>query len=299
MWTTPRPSASDRVAGDASALVRDAELALLEHKRRPLAAWRTFSPVLRERARERLALIEALPGAGARGELELRYQPVVRLDDQAIVGLEALVRWRREGQLVPPAAFIPLAEETGAIVELGDAVLRLALGELAAARDRFPDARVHVNVSARELDEADYPDRLAALLRETGVAPETLVLEVTESLTVGANAERLLHALRGLGVGLAIDDFGAGYSNFATLERLPVDHVKVDRALLGGASGAPRAGFLRAAVEVIRSVGLVAVCEGVETEAQRALVRAAGFDAAQGYLYGQPAPLADLARAAA
>ena len=229
-----------------------------------------------------------------RDAVSLQYQPRVALGSGEARGAEALLRWsdRRRG-LVSPAQFIPVAERSGLIVQLGGWALRRACAEAA----NWPDLQVSVNASARQLVDGALLDQVSAALDESGLAPERLEVELTESLLIEVGAETLLvlSAIRDLGVGLSLDDFGTGYASLAVLKRLPLTAMKLDRSLIRGLPGDREdAAIVRAVVETGHALGLLVVAEGIETEAQRAFLAGIGCDEGQGYLFGHPLPPAAL-----
>ena len=246
-----------------------------------------------EHPRDRLE--RALP----ENQFVLHYQPRVSLQGARITGVEALVRWMNpERGLVPPGQFIPLAEELGLIGNIGDWVLRAAASQAMQWRKAgLGPIRVAVNISAQQFYAAGFLDGLNAALKETGLDPGALELEITESAAL-QDQERTadtLRAIRALGVRVVMDDFGTGYSSLGHLRRLPIDGVKIDRSFVSDLSrGDARAeGIVTAVCGMARSLGLRTVGEGVETEDQLARLAAAGCDSAQGYLLGRPEPLAD------
>jgi len=250
---------------------------------------------------ERLELERRLRGAAGRGELQLYYQPQVRLDGGGIAGYEALMRWRNpEIGTVSPAAFIPVAEETGLIVGLG----RWALGEAcrqarAWHRDGLP-ARVGVNVSAVQLAEPDFPRHVEEALAASGLPASLLELEITESMVMQNRqlaAERM-RELRRLGVEFALDDFGTGSSSLAYLKDLPVQRLKVDRSFLAELER-DSAPLLESIIRLAHQLGLAVIVEGVETPRQLGLLASLGADEVQGYLTGRPMPAEEAARKAA
>ncbi|MBK1662689.1 EAL domain-containing protein [Paracraurococcus ruber] len=255
--------------------------------RKPLDA---AASLLDRGLRRRLA--SDLRGALGRSELTLHYQPRIRLADGAQVGAEALLRWRhaKRGD-VAPAAFIPVAEGSDLIVALGAWVLRTAA---AAAAARPALGRLSVNVSARQILTGALPGQVEAALAETGLPPERLELELTETLALpeGPEVVGLLRGLRDRGIGLALDDFGAGHASLGRLRRLPFSTLKFDHSLIAGlAEAGPDLAILRALRDLGRALGLRLVAEGVEQAAQRDLLAGLGVDEAQGFLFGVPAEL--------
>jgi diguanylate cyclase (GGDEF)-like protein len=288
----------------AEELLADADAAMYRAKELGKARSEVFDETMRARVVERLELETGLREAIDRGELRLVYQPQVRLSDGEVAGVEALLRWdhRRLG-VVSPDRFIPIAERTGLILPIGQWVLAEACRQLRA----WDDAGVvgagglvmSVNVSPRQLVTDGLVDQVAAVLRDTGIDPGRLCLEVTESAVIADPDAALasLHALKQLGVRLAIDDFGTGYSSLGNLrDLLPVDALKIDRSFI---DGMPERDDDRAIVESVvslaGSLGLVTVAEGVETEAHVDLLLEMGCSHAQGYHYARPAPPEELA----
>ncbi len=243
---------------------------------------------------ERLALAARLRRAIERGELELHYQPVFRASDQAMLGIEALVRWRDPDRgLIPPGDFIGVAERTGVVDALGDWVLEEMCRQGAEwqAAGMFPN--IGVNVSPRQLRRAGYPGRVEAMVAEYGIDRSRFVLELTESAW-SLEASRLLpvlHDLRARGLTLAIDDFGAGYSSLWRLRELPVQVIKVDRAFLAGVPEDPQACAIYSAImQLARTVRCDVVAEGVETPEQLAFLDSVGVRIVQGFLLARPLP---------
>jgi EAL domain-containing protein (putative c-di-GMP-specific phosphodiesterase class I)/FixJ family two-component response regulator len=224
--------------------------------------------------------------------LRLHYQPILRLSDGTLDGFEALLRWQhpRHG-LIPPGEFLPLTEEFGLGPCLDRLVINKALAQLrdwSASCDPVP---INVNVSAKTLSAPGFLDHVRQALRKAGVPPRLLCVEVTEGQALSASAAPVLRALREAGLRVAVDDFGTGYSSLARLREMPADTVKLDRAFLHGpAEGDAGRDFLQRIVELAHSLSLRVVAEGVETEAEHALVRDAGCNAAQGYLFAPPLP---------
>ena len=267
-------------------------MAMYAAKRRGGGLVVRFEGKLHESLRRRIEVEQDLFTALDRGELHLDYQPILRIPDRALLGFEALLRWRhpRLGPL-SPAEFIPLAEETGLIQPIGAWVLEEATRRLARWRRRQPDLFVTVNVSGQQLARAEVLDAVEGALLAADLPPAALVLEVTESVLMQESAVRQLETLRGMGVGVAVDDFGTGYSSLAYLRRLPVSKLKVDRSFLAqvGEEASATAMF-EAIVRLAHTLGLDVVAEGVETAAQWHYLRALNSDAAQGYWLARPLP---------
>ncbi|MFT3767452.1 MAG: EAL domain-containing protein [Minicystis sp.] len=266
-------------------LLRNAGLALAAAKRRG-GGHELFRPEMHAALAASLALRLDLRRAVERQEFFLEYQPVVSIATGAIVGVEALVRWRHpERGVVPPGVFIGVAEETGLIVPLGRWVLREACAMLKRRGGGFS---LSVNVSARQLFRDELVDDVAAALSESGIDPASLVLEVTESIAL-EERQPILFALRNLGVRLAIDDFGTGYSSLAYLRRLPVDAVKIHKSFVDGvAGGTGDAQLARAILRFGQEMGLSTTAEGIEHEEQWAALREIGCDLGQGYYFSRP-----------
>jgi diguanylate cyclase len=248
---------------------------------------------------QRLALKDELRRALDHGEFTLEYQPVISLQTGRVESLEALVRWRHpERGLVPPGDFIPLAEETGLIVALGEWVCSEAARQAKQwQRSTGRPVAVSVNLSGRQLQEADIVPMVSAVLEETKLDPHSLILEVTETVVMRStelSAERLEH-LRSTGVRIAIDDFGTGYSSLGNLRDLPVDIVKIDRSFVDAVARGPEdRAFAHAIVRIAETLGLRSVAEGVEDEDQATAIAALGCDAAQGFFFSRPVPPADV-----
>jgi EAL domain-containing protein (putative c-di-GMP-specific phosphodiesterase class I) len=250
-----------------------------------------YRPEMLDAARERLDLREDLRHAADRGELRVVYQPLVELDGRRVVGVEALLRWQHPVQgEIGPARFIPLAEETGMIVPIGDWVLRRALADLATWPDHL---YVSVNVAARQLSVPGFAGDVADALAEAGIEPARVWLEVTESALADdlEDVRRTLDALRGLGVRVAVDDFGTGYSSLSRLRGLAIDAVKVDRSFVADVLDRGQgAALVRSIVELGRSLDLEVVAEGIENPDQERFLREAHCRLGQGFLFARPLP---------
>jgi diguanylate cyclase (GGDEF)-like protein len=285
----------------AESLIRDADVAMYRAKDQGRDQWVVFQPNLDQRAVERLAHERALRSAIEGKQFVLHYQPVVQLSDGAMTQVEALVRWNRPGHdVVMPASFIPIAEETGLIVPIGWWVLGEAIMN-AKAWPVLPGDReveVAVNLSARQLADPELVDVVADVLDITGLDPARLCFEVTESALVHdvAHAVASLERLKELGVRIAIDDFGTGYATLDYLRQFSMaDYLKIDRAFVDGVDrqGSREAAIVSAAITLAKSLGITVVAEGVETLFQMEALRDLGCDLAQGYLFSRPLPLED------
>jgi diguanylate cyclase (GGDEF)-like protein/PAS domain S-box-containing protein len=283
---------------DPEELVRDADVALRRAKSQGRGHAEVFDAALAAEVRARLELAAQLRGALQRQELRVVFQPVVSMADGEAIGCEALLRWDHpeRGELLP-GAFLRIAEDDGLIVPIGAWVLEESCRQLAAWRAQGRDLWVSVNVSARQLGQVDFVAVVERALRETGVPAGSICLEVTETAVLRRPemARRALEALRILGVRVALDDFGLGYSSLTHLKALPVDVVKVDRSFVADLvrSTEDRA-VVEAVITLARRMGLTVIAEGVETEDQDELLRQMGCPVVQGYLYGRPAPAADV-----
>ena len=287
---------------DATALLQRADIAMYRAKE-TRSGYEAYEASLDGSSAERLALFGELRRAVRGGQLDVHFQPSVHLRTGAVVSAEALVRWNHPVRgLVPPDAFIPLAERSGLITELTDVVLRRAFTELARWRADGLLQRVAVNLSPRVLLDGDLPGRVELMLAAAGLPASAVTLEVTES-AVMSDPERalaVLEALRAIGLHLSVDDYGTGYSSLAYLTRLPVDEVKIDRTFVTGlASGAGLAAeaiVVRSTVEMAHALGLSVVAEGVEDGATLDLLAGWGCDSAQGYFMSRPLPVERLDR---
>jgi diguanylate cyclase (GGDEF)-like protein len=283
--------------GLAESLVRDADAAMYRAKERGKSRVELFDEKLRERAVQRLSIESALHRALERRELVLHYQPQIDLRSGRVVSWEALVRWDHPEQgLLPPGAFISVAEETGLILEVGIWVLEEACRQAerwTSLPGAVPDPVMGVNLSARQLSQPELLDMVARALSGAGLAPSRLCLEVTESAVIedAGDAADTLGALSEMGVRLAIDDFGSGYSALSSLKRFSVDLLKVDRAFVAGLGRDTTDGPIMAAIiDLTHALGLRAVGEGVERADQLAVLRALGCDVGQGFYFGRPQP---------
>jgi diguanylate cyclase (GGDEF)-like protein/PAS domain S-box-containing protein len=279
----------------ATDMLRAADIAMYEAKDAGKGRFRVFEPAMQLATAERLQLSVDLRGAVERSEFVLHYQPTVSLPSATITGVEALVRWAHPLRgLVPPLEFIPLAERTGLIIPLGEWVLREACRQAQAwrlARPDKPPLMMSVNLSGVQLRHPGLVATVSLALEDSGLPPELLTLEITESVLAHETEDviRRLRQLKGLGVCLAIDDFGTGYSSLSYLRRFPIDLVKIDKSFVDGiATGTDEAALARAIVRLAHSLKIKTVAEGVELEGQAKGLSRMGSDQAQGFYFARP-----------
>jgi len=284
-------------ATSTSDLVRHADLALYAAKSAGKRQWRRYQPVLSTGMMRRRDLQAALDSAVADSAFTLVYQPIVELSSGTVAGFEALLRWpHAEWGMVQPDQFIALAEETGHIVPLGSWVLQQAMSDVARWQQRargHPPVYVSVNVSARQLRDPGFVRGVRRRLTESGLAPSSLVLELTESglLRPDQRLRADLEELKGMGVRLAIDDFGTGYSSLSYLRELPIDLLKVDKSFVDGiAVSTKRLALVEVIIRIAKTLGLTVIAEGIESEVQRDMLVSMGCRYGQGYLLAVPMP---------
>jgi diguanylate cyclase (GGDEF)-like protein/PAS domain S-box-containing protein len=283
---------------DVDTLLKHADAAMYQAKQVGRNNFQFFTPMLNQRVIDRMDIEHRLRHAVERDEFLLHYQPRFDLRSRSVVGAEALIRWKAPQGLVSPARFIPVAEETGLIEPIGEWVLHTACLQARAWCERGAGKfQVSVNVSPRQFGNRRLPEIVDSILRRTGVEPETIELEITESCLVN-EPERFivtLNALKELGVHLAIDDFGVGYSSMAYLKAFPVDRLKVDRTFVEGlATSEKDRSILRAIVSLGHNLGMRVLAEGVETAEQHYFLREVGCDEVQGYFFGMPLPASEI-----
>jgi EAL domain-containing protein (putative c-di-GMP-specific phosphodiesterase class I) len=279
-------------------LLRQADAAVQMARQRGGGALQRYDDAMHDRALRRVEVEDELRGAAARGELVLHYQPEVSLRTNRIVAVEALVRWQHpDWGLVAPGEFVPVAEGSNLILEVGGWVLREATDQAGRWRTRYGDhcPTVAVNISARQFAQDDFVELVAGTLERSGAEPGDLCLEITESILM-EDVDRTLATLvrlKGLGVQLAVDDFGTGYSSLSYLRRFPVDVLKVDQSFVSGLGhDAEDSAIVQAVVAMGRALRLTTVAEGVETGHHVIELRELDCDLAQGYHFARPRPAA-------
>jgi diguanylate cyclase (GGDEF)-like protein len=286
---------SDAEVSDASDLLRNADVAMYQAKRRGTASYELYELGMHAAAIGRMQIEADLRRALEREELTVHYQPIVALDSGEIVGAEALMRWRHPVRgLVPPAEFIPVAEETGMILPLGTWVLTQACHRVARWQ-RLPGCesfRLSVNVSPHQVDHPSLISDIRGALESSGLRPGTLVLELTEGVLLRDmdSAVKRLEALRGLGVSIALDDFGTGFSSLGYLERFPIDILKIDRSFVARLGGGDRTALADVIIKLSQALQLQTVAEGIEHREQYDELRRLGCLLGQGYLIAKPVP---------
>jgi diguanylate cyclase (GGDEF)-like protein/PAS domain S-box-containing protein len=281
-------------AASVEDLLRNADTAMYAAKSDGKATARVFEPSMHRRVLERLELTGELRAAMESNEFELEYQPIVELESGEVSGVEALVRWRHPARArVTPNQFIGLAEETGLIVPLGLWILETACRQAHSWQSAFPGRRLRlsVNVSTRQLQEHDFVDAVSEVLERTGLPPDMLALEITESLLLGDRREvvRQLDGLRALGIRIAVDDFGTGYSSLSQLRHFPIDILKIDRSFVDGIEqDQGKEQLVRGIVNLGDSLQLDVIAEGIEDTEQLQLLREMQLPHAQGFLFHPP-----------
>jgi diguanylate cyclase (GGDEF)-like protein len=283
---------------DAETLIRSAEAATHSARRQGLNEYQFYAASMNEKAAERLRLEADLRRAIERGEFEVHYQPQIDLIHRRLTGVEALIRWRHpELGLVAPMEFISLLEETGLILPVGEWVLRQACAQKKSWRDEgLAVARMSVNLSSRQLNDPSLVATVGRILGETALSPPDLELEITEGMIEDADqALKILLALSAMGVTLAIDDFGMGYSSLAHLKRFPIDTLKIDRTFVRDVTtDSDDAAIAKAIIAMAHSLKLKVIAEGVETKEQLAFLKGESCDEFQGFLFSRAIPGADL-----
>ena len=287
-WDAETPDRPDDPAG---LVLRNADVAMSRAKQAGGNRAETYAAHMHADVVRRLEIVTDLQQAISNGELTLAYQPIVELATSRVIGAEALVRWRRGGEVIPPREFLGAAEESGLIVPLGEWVLREACAQGAAWREASWDIGVSVNLSARQITAAGFPARVAGILAETGLPPAALTVEVNEHVLV-ADAGPVVGGLADLhrmGVRMAIDDFGTGYASLAHLLHLPLDVIKIDPSFVAGLGQEDTLTLLtRTVVQLGRELGLRVIAVGIEQPGQLTALREMGCDYGQGFLVARP-----------
>ena len=283
---------------DADTLLRNADLAMYFSKRKSPGTYSFFDPAMNASALHRFTIEDKLRGAMQRNEFSLNYQPLFDIRTGRVSGMEALLRWTNEQLgVVPPSEFISVAEETGLILPIGEWVLRSACAQAKAWHDEgLPLIRMSVNVSGQQFALSEFPSMVGAILRETGLDPSKLELEITETLIMNDEvwAEKAINQLKALGVALAIDDFGTGYSSLARLRRFAVNRLKIDRSFVTSLNECSDDRAIAAAIIAMsRSLRIDVTAEGVENISQLMFLQEHDCHEAQGYLLGEALPASD------
>jgi diguanylate cyclase (GGDEF)-like protein/PAS domain S-box-containing protein len=277
-------------------LIKHADLAMYAAKAEGRRVYRFFEPAMDARAKARLTMEQDLRQALADGGFDIHYQPLLDLASGEVTGCEALLRWRHpERGMVSPAEFIPLAEDTGLINELGDWVMQTACTEAAGWPSRV---RLAVNVSPIQLKSPTLALRITGALAASGLPPDRLEIEITEAVLIhdDETALEILHQLRAIGVRIALDDFGTGFSSLSYLKRFPFDKIKIDRCFVSDIEVDGSAAIVQAVVNIAAARNMTTTAEGVETEQQREMLRQLGCTQMQGYLFSAPKPAAEARR---
>jgi EAL domain-containing protein (putative c-di-GMP-specific phosphodiesterase class I) len=280
---------------DSETLIKNADTAMYQAKENGRPSYQFFNPAISAKAVERHFLEENLRRALDRQELALHYQPKINLRTGAIIGAEALLRWNHPNRgLIPPAQFIPVAEDSGLILPIGAWVLGEACRQARAWMDAgLPEMTMAVNVSERQFQSENFAQRLIAILFDVGLDPKFLELEVTESLLMRRpeSTALILETLREKGVHVAIDDFGTGYSSLSYLYKLPLDSLKIDQSFVRQITATPsQTGIVSAIIDMGKNLKLSVVAEGVETAEELDFLRSRHCDEAQGYYFSRPVP---------
>ncbi|WP_206816376.1 bifunctional diguanylate cyclase/phosphodiesterase, partial [Chroococcus sp. FPU101] len=280
---------------DAETLLKNADIAMYRTKQQGKNNYQLYAPSMNTKALERLTLENNLYKALKRGEFLLHYQPQIDLNTGQIVGMEALIRWQREGvDLIPPDQFIPLAEETGLIVAIGEWVLQTACTQNRAWQlAGLPPLRVAINLSACQFQQGDLVQIVTQILQQTQLDPQCLELEITESIAMQdvSLTISVLKKLKAMGIYISIDDFGTGYSSLSTLRDFPVDALKIDQSFIRELwTHSSNKAIVKSVIALGHGLGLKLIAEGVETPEQLQFLRSLGCDFAQGYLISCPLP---------
>ena len=281
-------------ADDPERLLKNADIALYRAKQAGRGTTRFFEAHMDLELQARKALEYDLRQASLKNELEVFYQPLIDVDSKEVTAVEALIRWRHPTRgLVSPIDFIPMAEETGLIIPIGEWVLRTACKQVL----EWPNLRVAVNLSPIQFRNRDLVQTVKQVLAETGLAPERLELEITESILINDTQAALviLSALKEIGVNIAMDDFGTGYSSLGYLNSFPFDKIKIDRSFISTISDTDKStAIVKSVISLGRSLSMITTAEGVETSEQSRFLRQEGCTEVQGYFFGRPVPASEL-----
>ncbi len=283
---------------NAEELIKNADAAMYLAKQSERNTYQFFTAALGEQASRRLRFESEIAEGLRNSEFFLHYQPQFMSGTRDFIGVEALVRWNKDGKIIPPMDFIPVAEECGQIIALGECVLKMACAQMRRwQHDGAPNFTVAVNISAHQLRSAGFPERVAKIIQEYGINPRQLEFEITESaiLDAGERTRIAFEAFRKLGIGIALDDFGTGYSSLSNLKEFPLTRVKIDKSFVKNIVGdqGDRA-IVKAVITMADSFDLRVIAEGVENEEQMSNLIDLGCDEVQGFMLGRPGPVEDL-----
>jgi diguanylate cyclase (GGDEF)-like protein len=287
-------------ADDTGQLLQHADSAMYRAKELGRGNYQFYSTDLSERQQKKMTLATLLHKAIDQGEFVLYYQPLVDLSTGAMIGVESLIRWeRQEGALASPADFLPVAEDTGLILPIGEWVTREACRQIGEWESKGVSLRVAINLSAREMWHSDISSQVLNVINETGVPRELLEVEVTESAMVvdPERMEQSLEHFRANGIAIALDDFGTGYSSLDRLKHLPFNKIKIDKSFVDGIpADEDDMAIVTATVQMARSLGIHSLAEGIETAEQGRFLKSLGCDFGQGYYFCRPVPASEIER---
>jgi diguanylate cyclase (GGDEF)-like protein len=286
------------IQGRGSEVIKDASIVLKQAKSQNRGQVLMFQRQMVVEARQRLGLLKNLRAAFELNQLFLVFQPKLKLSDLSVTGFEALIRWRdSSGRFVSPAEFIPLAEQSGLIIRMGEWILRNAIAELALLRAKgYMNASMAVNLSVAQLEHPDILEMLQRVMGESNIEPSFIELEITESIAMGdieANLKRL-EQIRDMGFKLSMDDFGTGFSSFAYLQKMPINCLKIDRSFVSKSNTKKGGDIVEMIVQLGKTLGLNVIAEGVEEEVQGVLLKQMGCNEVQGFFYAKPMPREEL-----